>query len=114
MARLKRQPRKGGSAHPGIARFIQQLQDIEQHELPALLAPLLESGWQWPRTDMQQWIHPLNRFDEIREALVRDYDLGSMEHLQTNQFAPRTKTLVLSVLAFQELLLENSTKPQDL
>lgn len=109
MARLKRQPKKGGSAHPGIARFIQQLQDVEPHELPSLLAPLLQSGWQWPRTDMQHWIHPLNRFDEILETVIRDYDLGSMEHLQTNEFTPRTKELVLSVLAFQKLLLENST-----
>lgn len=109
MARLKRQPKKGGSAHPGIAKFIQQLQDVEQHELPALLEPLLQSGWQWPRTDMQHWIHPLNRFDEILEGVVRDYDLGSMEHGQTNEFTPRTKELVLSVLAFQKLLLENST-----
>ncbi|BGP26526.1 E3 ubiquitin-protein ligase HUWE1 [Rhodotorula toruloides] len=109
MARLKRQPKKGGSAHPGIASFIKQLQQVPQHELPALVQPLLEHGWEWPKTDLQHWVYPLNRFDEILENVIRDYDLGSMEHCQTNEFTPRTKELLLSVLGFQKLLLENST-----
>ncbi|EMS22762.1 E3 ubiquitin-protein ligase HUWE1 [Rhodotorula toruloides NP11] len=109
MARLKRQPKKGGSAHPGIASFITQLQQVPQHELPSLVQPLLEHGWEWPKTDLQHWVYPLNRFDEILENVIRDYDLGSMEHCQTNEFTPRTKELLLSVLGFQKLLLENST-----
>ena len=52
---------------------------------------------------------PLNRSDGIFETAVRDHDLGSMEHLQTNEFTPRAKELVLSVLALQKLLSENST-----
>jgi hypothetical protein len=42
--------------------------DDEGRAKRSLLAPLLQSGWQWPRTDMQHWIHPLNRFDEILET----------------------------------------------
>ncbi|BGP42101.1 E3 ubiquitin-protein ligase tom1 [Rhodotorula kratochvilovae] len=109
MARLKRQPKRGGSAHPGIAAFIAQLQAVPTHELPALLEPLVAEGWTWPRTDLQHWIHPLNRFDDILEQVIRDYDLGGMEHAQTNAFTPRTKQLVLAVLSFEKLLLENST-----
>ncbi|GAA6048825.1 hypothetical protein JCM3770_003640 [Rhodotorula araucariae] len=109
MARLKRQPKRGGSAHPGIAAFIQQLQTVPTHELPALLEPLVAAGWTWPRTDLQHWIHPLNRFDDILEQVIRDYDLAGMEHAQTNAFTPRTKQLILAVLSFQKLLLENST-----
>ncbi|GAA5993716.1 hypothetical protein JCM10908_001345 [Rhodotorula pacifica] len=88
---------------------VPQIQDFQLHELPSLLEPLLQSGWQWPRTDMQHCIHALNRFDKILENVIREYDLGSMQHLQTNEFTPRTKELVLSVLTFQILLLENST-----
>ncbi|GAA6015032.1 hypothetical protein JCM10207_008710 [Rhodosporidiobolus poonsookiae] len=109
MARLKRSPKKGGSANPHIANFIRQLQDVPQDELPQLLKPVVAQGWQWPRTDLQHWVHPLNRFDEILEAVIRDYDLSDTLHCQTNDFTPRTKELVLSVLAFQKVLLENST-----
>lgn len=109
MARLKRSPKRGGSAHAGIAAFIKALQTVPQDELPQLLKPIVAEGWQWPRTDLQHWIYPLNRFDEILETVIRDYDLADTKHCQTNDFTPRTKELVLSVLAFQKVLLENST-----
>ncbi|GAA5889291.1 hypothetical protein JCM6882_000697 [Rhodosporidiobolus microsporus] len=109
MARLKRSPKRGGSAHAGIAAFIKALQTVPQDELPQLLRPVVAEGWQWPRTDLQHWIYPLNRFDEILETVIRDYDLADTKHLQTNDFTPRTKELVLGVLAFQKVLLENST-----
>ncbi|GAA5823738.1 hypothetical protein JCM11251_003273 [Rhodosporidiobolus azoricus] len=109
MARLKRSPKRGGSAHPGIAAFIKSLQTVPQDELPQLLKPIVAEGWQWPRTDLQHWIYPLNRFDEILETVIRNYDLADTKHCQTNEFTPRTKELVMSVLAFQKVLLENST-----
>ncbi|GAA5986703.1 hypothetical protein JCM10908_003863 [Rhodotorula pacifica] len=92
-----------------VDSVVPQIQDFQVHELPSLLEPLLQSGWQCPRTDMQHWIRPPNRSDEIVETKIPDYDLGSMLQLQTTEFTPRTKELVLSVLAFQKLLLENST-----
>ncbi|GAA5906785.1 E3 ubiquitin-protein ligase TOM1 [Sporobolomyces salmoneus] len=107
--RLKRTPKRGGSANPGIANFIDQIQRVPQDELPSLLDPLVKEGWKWPRSDMQHWIYPLNRFDEILEQIIKDYDLSDMEHCQTNDFTPRTKQVLLSILAFQKLLLENST-----
>ncbi|GAA6031536.1 hypothetical protein JCM8097_006506 [Rhodosporidiobolus ruineniae] len=109
MARLKRAPKKGGSANPGIAAFIAQLHSVQQDELPALLKPVYTHGWQWPRTDLQHWVNPLNRFDDILAQVIADYDLHDTKHCQTNDFTPRTKELVLAVLAFQKVLLENST-----
>ncbi|GAA5961735.1 hypothetical protein JCM21900_000844 [Sporobolomyces salmonicolor] len=107
--RLKRSPKRGGSANAHIAAFIDRIQQVPQDELPQLLTPIIREGWTWPRTDLQHWVYPLNRFDEVLEMVIRDYDLGDMEHCQTNDFTPRTKELVLSVLAFQKVLLENST-----
>ncbi|GAA6062543.1 hypothetical protein JCM10212_004309 [Sporobolomyces blumeae] len=107
--RLKRAPKRGGSANPGIASFIDRIQQVPQDELPLLLDPIVKAGWTWPRTDLQHWIYPLNRFDEILEQIIRDYDLSDMQHCQTNAFTPRTKELLLSILAFQKVLLENST-----
>lgn len=111
MTRIKRAPRKAGSTHAGIAAFIIALREENSadDELPALLLPVVQSGWTWPRTDLQHWILPLNRFDAILEQVVQDYDLASMEHLQTNAFTPRTKQLVGAILAFEKVLLENST-----
>lgn len=74
-----------------------------------MLLPVVNGGWTWPRTDLQHWIVPLNRFDSILEGVINDYDLGSMEHCQTNAFTPRTKELVAAILAFEKILLENST-----
>jgi len=107
--RLKRAPKRGGSANAGIANMIDRIQRVAQDELPSLLDPVVKAGWTWPRTDLQHWIYPLNRFDEILEQIIRDYDLSDMQHCQTNNFTPRTKELLLSVLGFQKLLLENST-----
>jgi len=107
--RLKRAPKRGGSANAGIANMIDRIQRVAQDELPSLLDPVVKAGWTWPRTDLQHWIYPLNRFDEVLEQIIRDYDLSDMQHCQTNNFTPRTKELLLSVLGFQKLLLENST-----
>ncbi|KAI5477751.1 E3 ubiquitin-protein ligase HUWE1 [Pseudohyphozyma bogoriensis] len=92
-----------------VAAFIVQLSDADPDALPQLLAPIIRDGWAWPRTDLQHWINPLNRFDAILDEIIRDYDLGSMEHSQLNAFTPRIKDLLASILAFEKVLLENST-----
>lgn len=109
MTKIKRAPKRTPSTHPGIASFIKALAVCADDELPGLLQPVCSSGWTWPRTDLQHWIVPLNRFDAILEGVVNDYDLSSMEHCQTNAFTPRTKQLVAAILAFEKVLLENST-----
>lgn len=107
--KIKRQPKRSPSTCAAIATFIGQLNSAHQDDLPELIRPVVQQGWAWPRTDLQHWIVPLNRFDTILEDIVRDYDLASMEHCQTNEFTPRTRQLLSSILAFEKILLENST-----
>lgn len=107
--KIKRNPKKSPSTCVAIATFIGQLNSAHQDDLPELIRPVVQQGWAWPRTDLQHWIAPLNRFDTILEDIVRDYDLASMEHCQTNEFTPRTRELLHAVLAFEKILLENST-----
>lgn len=107
--KIKRLPKKVPSSNVQIAAFILQLVAANQEDLPELIHPLLDQGWTWPRTDLQHWIKPLNRLDSILEQIVIDYDLASLDHCQTNQFTPRTKTLLIAILKFEKLLLENST-----
>lgn len=111
MTKIKRAPKRTPSTHPGIASFIVALREDHSRpeDLPGMLLPVVNGGWTWPRTDLQNWIVPLNRFDAILEGVINDYDLGSMEHCQTNAFTPRTKELVAAILAFEKILLENST-----
>lgn len=107
--KIKRALKRSPSTVPGIAHLVVQLTTVQQDELPALLLPVIAAGWSWPRTDLQHWIAPLNRFDVILEDVVRDYDLATMEHGQRNAFTPRTKELLTAILGFEKLLLENST-----
>ena len=107
--KIKRPPRKSPSTNPEIAAFILTLSSQAEDELPALLSPIIIAGWNWPRTDLQHWITPLNRFDTILEQVINDYDLATMEHCQTNEFTPRTRELLASILKFEKMLLENST-----
>ncbi|KAI5477219.1 E3 ubiquitin-protein ligase HUWE1 [Pseudohyphozyma bogoriensis] len=107
--KIKRQPKRTPSSNAAVAAFIVQLNEADPDALPQLLAPIIRDGWAWPRTDLQHWINPLNRFDAILDEIIRDYDLGSMEHSQLNAFTPRTKDLLASILAFEKVLLENST-----
>ncbi|SGY62078.1 BQ5605_C007g04651 [Microbotryum silenes-dioicae] len=110
--RIKRAPRRHGSTNPGIAAFVLRLsneQSTTPQDWPEMLLPIVQAGWTWPRTDLQHWIVPLNRFDQALEKLVADYRLDSMEHPQLKPFDGPTKKIVLAILAFIKVLLENST-----
>lgn len=107
--KIKRSPKKNPSTNPAIAAFILQISSIPADELPSRLLPIIKSGWTWPRTDLQHWIKPLDRFDGILEEVINDYDLATMEHCQINAFTPRTRELLAAILGFEKVLLENST-----
>ncbi|SCV71562.1 BQ2448_3150 [Microbotryum intermedium] len=95
-----------------IAAFVLRLsneQSTTPEDWPELLLPIVQAGWTWPRTDLQHWIVPLNRFDQALEKVVADYRLDSMEHPQLKPFDDPTKKIVLAILAFVKVLLENST-----
>lgn len=62
--------------------------------------------WRYPRGDLHAWILVLDRFDTILAEIVESYDLSK---IQTKDFSPETKELLLEVLRVLKLLLENST-----
>lgn len=105
--------------------LVDQITDVPEDELAALLDGI--RYWNWPRTDLHYWIKPLNRFDQILEDACRLYDIGSCavprlphvrgerdrdaskDKVQQNEFTPRTKNVILSILRFTRLLLDNAT-----
>lgn len=70
------------------------------------LAPLLDGigQWTWPRGDLYAWIAVLNRFDDILERICKD---TPFEPVQMAPFTQNDRELLLAVLAFTRLLLEN-------
>lgn len=48
----------------------------------------------------------LNKFDSILENIINEYRIWMV---QINEFTPRTKELVMSILRFQKMLLERCT-----
>lgn len=87
-----------------MAELISKLLNTTNDNLPDVLAEI--DTWKWPRSDLNAWIKPLNKFDEILEEVIRDYDV---DKLQVNVFTPITKKTVCEILRFERLLLENST-----
>jgi E3 ubiquitin-protein ligase HUWE1 len=61
--------------------------------------------WPFPRGDLYHWISLLNRFDTILEDVVLKYKLK--EGPQTIPWEEYDKNLVIGVLDFTRLLVEN-------
>lgn len=87
-----------------MVEFINKLADTPNEDLPEVLSQI--DSWKWPRSDLNAWIKVLNKFDEILEEAIRDYDI---DNLQVNVFTPLTKKTICEILRFERLLLENST-----
>ena len=70
------------------------------------LASLLRSvdQWAWPRGDLYAWIPVLNRFDDI---LARICHTTPLKPVQKEPFGAHDRELLLAVLSFTRLLLEN-------
>ncbi|OCH84897.1 hypothetical protein OBBRIDRAFT_891524 [Obba rivulosa] len=89
---------------PQVAELINKLLETPNEELHEVLSQI--DTWKWPRSDLNVWTPVLNKFDEILEEVIRDYDV---DKLQVNVFTPLTKKTVCEILRFERLLLENST-----
>ncbi|KDN52289.1 DUF913-domain-containing protein [Tilletiaria anomala UBC 951] len=87
-----------------VSHLLQRIQAAADDELPAILDPISE--WCWPRGDLHYWSSTLNRFDDIFEETCKDYELFK---LQLNEFTPNRKRLLVSILRFSRLLMENCT-----
>jgi E3 ubiquitin-protein ligase HUWE1 len=76
----------------------------ETDDLVAILASV--PSWRYPRHDLNAWVDVLDKLDEVLAEVITSYDIAK---IQVNPFTPKTKELVLQILRFQKLLLENCT-----
>lgn len=63
-------------------------------------------SWNYGRGDLYNWVGVLDRFDEILENLIATYEL---ERLQVGTFSQSDQELLVGVLRFSRLLVENCT-----
>lgn len=102
--KITKMPKRLAEPIPQVQKLMEQVMKASDDELPNILDGIVE--WCWPRGDLHFWVPALNRFDTIMEETCRDYDLFN---LQINEFTPLRKRLIISVLHFSRLLIENST-----
>lgn len=87
-----------------MAALISTILKASDDELIAILKDI--DTWKWPRTDLNAWIKVLNRFDDIMDSIIREYNV---EKLQLVPFSKFGKEVLSEILRFERLLLEYST-----
>ncbi|KAF9195150.1 hypothetical protein BGZ51_004577 [Haplosporangium sp. Z 767] len=103
--KIKKTPVKKLAVPPlPIRTLIKTLRECPQAEIAAHIEATPQ--WPWPRGDLFHWVSVLNRFDEILENICKGYD---MKKPQPKEFSHNDRRLVLAILAFSRLLLENCT-----
>lgn len=81
-----------------LRRFADAAAELPVPELPAHLSSF-PRRWPFPRGDLYNWIHVLNRFDDILARVIGEYDL---EH------GPQTKPFARPVLIDELLTVDPS------
>lgn len=87
-----------------MAALISKIYKSSNEQLTAALKDI--DTWKWPRTDLNSWVKVLNKFDDIMDATIREYNV---DKLQLIPFSESTKELLSEILRFERLLLEYST-----
>ncbi|CAL1707508.1 unnamed protein product [Somion occarium] len=102
--KIAQKSKKVSSPLPEVAEFMDNLLATPVEELANVLCQI--DSWKWPRSDLHTWIKVLNKFDEVLEQIIAEYEI---DKIQTRDFTPSTKSTVCEILRFERLLLENST-----
>lgn len=100
--KITKTPKRQPEVPPEVAALCAALTDAPEAELPRVITQ--SPSWPWPRGDLYTWVPVLNRFDDILERVIAEHDMAPY---QQKSFAPETRELLLCVLAFSRLLLEN-------
>ncbi|WVW86319.1 hypothetical protein I302_108361 [Kwoniella bestiolae CBS 10118] len=102
--KVKRSTRKHTQAPPDVVALAESIVKAPEDDLTQILQTF--DSWKYPRGDLHTWVDVLDRFDSILTELCKSYELNK---IQTNDFTPKTKDLILQILRVQRLLMENCT-----
>lgn len=96
---------------PDVDALIKRLTDASEPDVVAVLKQL--QIWRYPRADMNSFLPVTKKFGQILANIREMYAFGAAAtgecKLQIETFSPEDRTLVLEILRFFRLLMENST-----
>lgn len=100
--KITKAPKRKPEVPADLAALGTRMVEAPEPELAGLLASV--DQWVWPRGDLYSWVAVLNRLDDILARICTETPLRPF---QTAPFAPANRTLLLAILHFARLLLEN-------
>jgi len=100
--KITKAPKRKPEVPADLAALGARMVEAPEPELASLLASVHQ--WVWPRGDLYSWVAVLNRLDDILARICTETPLRPF---QTAPFAPADRALLLAILHFARLLLEN-------
>ncbi|WFD28324.1 HECT-type E3 ubiquitin transferase [Malassezia nana] len=100
--KITKAPRRKPEVPADLAAWGARLLEAPESELAGLLTSVEQ--WVWPRGDLYSWVAVLNRLDDILARICQETPLRP---IQTAPFTPANRALLLAILSFARLLLEN-------
>ncbi|PKI83767.1 HECT-type E3 ubiquitin transferase [Malassezia vespertilionis] len=100
--KITKTPKRKPEVFAEVASLCARVAQASDAELADVLLGVQQ--WEWPRGDLYTWTGVLNRFDALLEEVCTTH---SFDPLQSGAFSPDSKHLLLSILHFSLLLLEN-------
>ncbi|KAJ9088888.1 E3 ubiquitin-protein ligase tom1 [Entomophthora muscae] len=102
---IKKLPaRKISPLPPFLRRLVVKIFEAKEKELPEILRKFVDVSL--PKSDLNNWIGILNKFDRLLEDLIAKYELTS---IQKTDFSLQDKELILAILALTKSLFDKCT-----
>ncbi|KAJ9117613.1 hypothetical protein QFC22_004463 [Naganishia vaughanmartiniae] len=112
--KIKKHPKRPSVTHPDIEAVITRITACSNDaDLPSLLRHEIppDTPWRYPRADLHNWVIVLDRFDAILGSVLERYKIDQADAtvVQREPFTEADKDMVLEILRFERILLDNST-----
>lgn len=78
--------------------------EAKENELPEILHKFVDVSL--PKSDLNNWIGILNKFDRLLENIISKYELATIQKVD---FEPQDKELILAILALTKSLFDKCT-----
>jgi E3 ubiquitin-protein ligase HUWE1 len=102
----KRQEKQLSQVSEGLSRLVKSITDASEAELPQVLRA--QTQWDTSKGTLMNWISVLNKFDNILERITTKYGL-TKDYTKPQELNQEDTSLVVAILDFTHLLLENCT-----
>ncbi|WVQ94836.1 hypothetical protein IAU59_001919 [Kwoniella sp. CBS 9459] len=91
--KVRKSTKKQNPSPPDLIALAERIVSCSETELPSVLKSF--DRWVYPRSDLHAWVNVLDRLDDVLAEITTSYGLSK---IQTNDFTPKTKELLLEIL----------------